>query len=60
MKHIFCFLFVISIIACKEKPTSSSANEVSIAADNFEKDLQSKLIDAVEGSVLYCPKENLT
>lgn len=56
MKHIFCFLFVISIIACKEKPTSSSANEVSIAADNFEKNLQSKLIDAVEGSVFILPE----
>jgi parallel beta-helix repeat protein len=56
MRHVFYFLLVIGILACKEKTTTPTANEISISAENFEKNLQSNLIDAVQGTIYLLPE----
>jgi parallel beta-helix repeat protein len=56
MRHLFYFLLVIGILSCKEKTSAPTANEISISAENFEKNLQSNLIDAVQGAIYLLPE----
>jgi parallel beta-helix repeat protein len=56
MRHLFYFLLVIGILSCKEKTSVPTANEISISAENFEKNLQSNLIDAVQGTIYLLPE----
>lgn len=56
MRHLFYFLLVIGILSCKEKTFAPTANEISISAENFEKNLQSNLIDAVQGAIYLLPE----